>query len=205
VQAGLVLTIEEHWHVYWINAGDSGEPPQITWTLPAGITAGPMQFPPPQRLPLGPLMDFGYEDEVLFPFALNVAQTAAPGWAVLHTKVDWLVCQDRCIPGKAELEATRGIQAASGKTTFVPQDKDIYQRLSGRLPHSLPAGVTASFQPSKTGFRLTVDTGRKETQAAFFPADQDTVDNPAPQMVEPVPTGLVLERRTRTLKPIHLN
>jgi DsbC/DsbD-like thiol-disulfide interchange protein len=36
VQAGLVFTLEEHWHVYWINAGDSGEPPQITWTLPAG-------------------------------------------------------------------------------------------------------------------------------------------------------------------------
>jgi DsbC/DsbD-like thiol-disulfide interchange protein len=27
LQAGLVLTIEEHWHVYWVNAGDSGEPP----------------------------------------------------------------------------------------------------------------------------------------------------------------------------------
>ena len=61
-EVGLVLTIEEHWHVYWINAGDSGEPPHIAWTLPAGITAGPMQFPIPERLPLGPLMDFGYED-----------------------------------------------------------------------------------------------------------------------------------------------
>ena len=26
-----------------------------------------MQFPIPERLPLGPLMDFGYEDEVAFP------------------------------------------------------------------------------------------------------------------------------------------
>jgi thiol:disulfide interchange protein DsbD len=51
---GLVLTIEEHWHVYWINAGDSGEPPAIKWTLPAGFVAGPLHFPPPQRLPLGP-------------------------------------------------------------------------------------------------------------------------------------------------------
>ena len=42
LQVGLVLTLEEHWHVYWINAGDSGEPPKITWTLPPGITAGPM-------------------------------------------------------------------------------------------------------------------------------------------------------------------
>ena len=58
LQAGLVFTLEEHWHVYWMNAGDSGEPPKITWTLPDGITAGAMQFPIPSRLPLGPLMDF---------------------------------------------------------------------------------------------------------------------------------------------------
>src|SRR5271154_425829 len=47
LQVGLVLTLEEHWHVYWLNAGDSGEPPKITWTLPDGVTAGPMQFPSP--------------------------------------------------------------------------------------------------------------------------------------------------------------
>ncbi len=29
LQAGLVLTMEQHWHVYWVNAGDSGEPPHI--------------------------------------------------------------------------------------------------------------------------------------------------------------------------------
>src|ERR1700754_3267760 len=49
LQAGLVFTLEEHWHVYWINAGDSGEPPKITWTLPDGITAGAMRFPIPSR------------------------------------------------------------------------------------------------------------------------------------------------------------
>src|SRR5438045_1004649 len=59
LEVGLVITLEEKWHVYWINAGDSGEPPKITWTFPRGITAGPMRFPIPTRLPLGPLMDFG--------------------------------------------------------------------------------------------------------------------------------------------------
>ena len=44
-QVGLVLSLDQHWHVYWINPGDSGEPPKIAWTLPAGITAGPMNSP----------------------------------------------------------------------------------------------------------------------------------------------------------------
>jgi thiol:disulfide interchange protein DsbD len=64
---GLYFKLEPGWHVYWKNAGDSGEPPHIRWTLPDGVTAGPIQFPAPKRLPLGPLMDFGYENEVLFP------------------------------------------------------------------------------------------------------------------------------------------
>ena len=69
--AGLYFKLEPGWHVYWKNAGDSGEPPRMKWTLPDGIKAGPLQFPAPKRLPLGPLMDFGYEDEVLFPFDIQ--------------------------------------------------------------------------------------------------------------------------------------
>src|ERR1700679_3886534 len=78
-QAGLYFKLEPGWHVYWLNAGDSGEPPHIKWTLPAGITAGAIQFPAPKRLPLGPLMDFGYDNEVLFPFTLDVVSSAKPG------------------------------------------------------------------------------------------------------------------------------
>ncbi|MGB7744128.1 MAG: protein-disulfide reductase DsbD domain-containing protein, partial [Terracidiphilus sp.] len=96
--AGLYFKLEPGWHVYWLNAGDSGEPPHIKWTLPAGITAGALQFPAPKRLPLGPLMDFGYENEVLFPFTLDVAKSAKPGPVTLSAKVDWLVCREVCIP-----------------------------------------------------------------------------------------------------------
>ena len=42
-QAGLYFKLEPGWHVYWENAGDSGEPPHIQWTLPGGVTAGPMR------------------------------------------------------------------------------------------------------------------------------------------------------------------
>ena len=102
---GLHFTLDKGWHVYWINAGDSGEPPTIKWTLPAGITAGAMQFPAPRRLPLGPLMDFGYEDEVLFPITLSADSTLkAPSAAPLAAHVNWLVCREVCIPGKAELQ-----------------------------------------------------------------------------------------------------
>jgi thiol:disulfide interchange protein DsbD len=192
-QAGLYFKIEPGWHIYWKNAGDSGEPPQVRWTLPEGITAGALEFPAPQRLPLGPLMDFGYEGEVLFPFSFDVARTVKPGPAALHAKVEWLVCREVCIPGKAELEVDRTVSTAPGKEAPVASDRDIYNRLAGRLPKPLPAGDKTVFQPSATGFRLAVETGQRETQGVFFPVDQDILDNPAPQTVTATAKGLVLE------------
>ena len=104
---GLHFTLDKGWHVYWVNAGDSGEPPSIKWTLPAGVTVGAMQFPAPRRLPLGPLMDFGYEDEVLFPMTLSAdSSLKAPSTAPLAAHVNWLVCREVCIPGKADLASS---------------------------------------------------------------------------------------------------
>ena len=191
--AGLYFKLEPGWHVYWQNAGDSGEPPHIQWTLPTGITAGEMQFPAPRRLPLGPLMDFGYENEVLFPFSLDVASSTKPGPVALNAKVKWLVCREVCIPGKAELEADRVIPATPAQGAELSPDKEIYERLVGQLPKSLPSNDTAVFQLTATGFRVAISTGQRETQATFFPEDENVLDNPAPQTVTPTKTGLVLD------------
>ena len=61
----LRLKMAPGWHTYWRNPGDSGLPTQLSWKLPAGYTAGAIQWPAPERLPAGPLMNFGYEGEVL--------------------------------------------------------------------------------------------------------------------------------------------
>ncbi len=189
-KGGLYFKLEPGWHVYWKNAGDAGEPPHIKWTLPDGITAGPLQFPVPQRLPVATLMDYGYENEVLYPFEIKTAAGAKPGDAILHAKVDWLVCREECIPGKAELEVVRAV--GSGGSNVEP-DASLFARLGNKLPRPLPAGAKASFQATATGFKLTLETGKRETEAAFFPADQDVVDNPAPQKVTPTAKGLTLE------------
>jgi thiol:disulfide interchange protein len=191
--AGLYFKLEPGWHVYWQNAGDSGEPPHIKWDLPKGITASDLQFPAPKRLPLGPLMDFGYENEVLFPFSIDIAKTAKPGPAVLHAKVDWLVCREVCIPGKAELSQQVQIGSGAAPVSASTADQALWNRLAHALPTPLPAHNQAIFQPTPSGFRLAVDTGRRETTGQFFPADQDILDNPAPQPVTPTPTGLILD------------
>jgi thiol:disulfide interchange protein DsbD len=190
---GLYFKLEPGWHVYWKNAGDSGEPPRLRWTLPDGITAGQFQFPAPKRLPLGPLMDFGYEDEVLFPLTLNVASSVKPGPAPLHAKADWLVCREVCIPGRAELEVVAMVGDHGVKALVSAADADLYKRLLNRLPEPLPSSDTAVFATTATGFKLAVLTGKEEKTAAFFPTEQNILDNPAPQPASSLQKGIVLD------------
>jgi thiol:disulfide interchange protein len=194
--AGLYFKLEPGWHVYWVNAGDSGEPPRIKWTLPEGVTADAMQYPAPKRLPLGPLMDFGYEDEVLFPIAMHVSPAFKPpanAKTTLSAKVDWLVCREVCIPGKATLDVARNAQSSPPSSpTFVDADQQLVARLQHTLPQPLPAGMQAKFSPTPTGFTLALLTGKRESAAQFFPFDQNQLANAAPQTVTPLKNGVEL-------------
>ena len=165
----------------------------MKWTLPDGITAGPLQFPAPKRLPLGPLMDFGYEDEVLFPFELKsrpaprpVPPFCMPRW------IGWSAARF-AFPARPSWKLRRTVSDPSGNSAPIEPDASLFARLSNRLPQQPPSGLKAGFQPTPTGFRLTVLTGQKETQASFFPADQNILDNPAPQKVTPTAKGLTLD------------
>ena len=188
VQAGLYFKLDPTWHIYWKNAGDAGDPPHVAWTMPKGITATLFEFPAPMRLPLGPLMDFGYQDEVVFPFTLQAASSTTSGPATLHAKIDWIVCQNSCIPGKAELAITRAVSSAPAPATSNP----LIAKYIGLLPRPLPSAGKAVFDANAAGFRLEVKTGTQEKSAFFFPADPDLIDNPAPQLLTVKPTGFIL-------------
>jgi thiol:disulfide interchange protein len=180
-EVGLHFKLDPGWHVYWVNAGDSGEPPSIKWNLPAGITAGPMQFPAPRRLPLGPLMDFGYEDEVLFPITLKADSTLQPpATENLSAHVNWLVCREVCIPGKADLALPLAVTAQKGPVD--PTRQALFDRFHSLMPQPLPASSRAVFSTTSDGFNLSLQ-GHPATNAQFFPFDQNEIVNAAPQPV----------------------
>src|SRR5688572_21427366 len=100
----LRLRMDERWHTYWHNPGDSGLATTLAWQLPPGFKAGEIQWPAPMRIDTGPLTTYGYENEVLL-----LTEMEAPGDLVAGTPVtlrargDWLVCREVCIPEFAEL------------------------------------------------------------------------------------------------------
>jgi thiol:disulfide interchange protein DsbD len=187
VELYLSFQLDPGWHIYWKNAGDAGEPPKIVWTLPPGITADSMQFPAPKRLPLGPLMDYGYEGTVLFPLTLHADATVKPGTtAHLAAKVSWIVCQERCIPGHADLALDVPVIGPITGSFAV-------MGYAVNIPKPLPPTAKATFEPTAEGFRLGVTTGQRETEAVFFPENPDALNNPAPQKFTATDQSFVLE------------
>jgi thiol:disulfide interchange protein len=189
VQAGMVMTIEEEWHVYWLNAGDSGEPPKITWTLPPGIMAGPMQFPPPQRLPLGPLMDFGYEDQVAFPLTFTAAPSLKPGKVHLDAQITWLVCASQCLPGKAHLGLD--LEVVPGPLATPPLVGALGEAITN-LPKPLPDSMSATAVGDAKQILVSLKTGSRPQDAQFYPFDQEQIDNAADQQLQFLPDGVKL-------------
>ena len=138
VWLGLRLEHQPHWHTYWKNPGDSGLPTKLEWTLPPGVRAGEIQWPLPQRLPLGPLVNYGYEGTVLLPVPLTITPEFEPGPAAEAMEVrlhaSWLVCKQECIPQEGDFAIRlplRGSSALNGAA---------FEQALGRLPADLPSG-----------------------------------------------------------------
>jgi thiol:disulfide interchange protein DsbD len=187
--AGLYFQLDPGWHIYWINAGDAGEPPRMEWKLPPGIAAGELQFPAPQRLPLGPLMDFGYEGSVLFPVPMHAGSSLRPGTtATLAGHLSFLVCSSVCIPGKADLQHVVRIAATPGPPNA--EAASLFQSALRHLPRSLPAGASVTVAQNATNFAITYRTGQRIASAEFYPFDSGLIVNAAQQKVEPLPDGV---------------
>lgn len=187
--AGLHFILDKGWHIYWINAGDAGQPPRMDWQLPGGITAGALQFPAPQRLPLGPLMDFGYQNEVLLPIPMRSDGSVKPGATeTLRGHLHFLVCSNVCIPGQARLEHKIAVAAKPGSPD--PAIEPLFLAAERRLPRSLPAGASVAVAQSKNAFEITLRTGHRIYAAEFYPFDPNLIANAAPQTVKPLSDGV---------------
>jgi thiol:disulfide interchange protein/DsbC/DsbD-like thiol-disulfide interchange protein len=98
VWLGLQLAHAPEWHTYWKNSGDSGQPTELQWTLPTGVSAGPVQWPTPRKFPIGPLANYGYNGTVLLPVPLTVDPSFTGHEIEVKLYAAWLVCRKECIP-----------------------------------------------------------------------------------------------------------
>ena len=200
---GLNFQIEKGWHIYWVNPGDSGQPPRIEWRLPAGLSAGEIEWPAPRRLGTSTIVDFGYDHAVMLLVPVR-ASSAVPAnhAAQLGGELRVLVCREICISGEAQLSLELPIKLMPPELDT--QTSELFSAARKSLPQRAPRDWEFHVGDQKDSFVLTAKIGRQTTLATFFPLEESQVDNSAPQKFVPVATGfqLTLRKSDQLLKPI---
>ncbi|GJE50138.1 Thiol:disulfide interchange protein DsbD [Methylobacterium tardum] len=185
------MEVKPGWHVYWRNPGDSGLPPEVTWTLPAGFNAGALRWPAPERIPIATLMNYGYEGEVTLLVPVTPPPSLDPADPVqIRAKLTYLVCETECVPGSADLALT--LPVAEPRPD--PDNAALFARARAALPvpplwplHLASQGDTLRLDFAAMG--LKPDSVRN---AAFFPYSETAIDNAAAQVMSVDETGLHL-------------
>lgn len=187
------------WHVSWRNPGDSGEAPRIEWMLPAGLTAGALEWPVPERLPLGPLVNFGYPGEVLLAAPVAVARdVVADAPLPLRAHAKWLVCnEDECVPGGATLTLTL-------PTAVAPETARLFDARA--LPEAPPAGWRVAARVERGHVALEIDGAPLALGAIpfFFAADRGALEAAAPQPFSRRADGFALALAPQAAPPERL-
>jgi thiol:disulfide interchange protein DsbD len=184
VMIGVYFAIDKDWHLYWKNPGDSGLAPSIRWILPKGFKVGDLKWPLPERIQIPSLTDYGYRGHLLLMVPLVVPKHLDEGSAVtLQAEVNWLVCNETCLPGKAMV--TLRLPVVSGNALKPSKFKALFDTEYSHLAGPLPSAWTSKGNTTSDGFQILFTTGSMVVNKVdFFPSDPGVVDNNAPMVFE---------------------
>ena len=164
IQLGYKFVFTPGWHTYWINPGDSGGPPIFEFNSPSGWDINENVWPGPQKIIYPPLMTFGYVDEVIFPFILNL-KNLNDQTTEITTK--FLVCDDICVPEEATLQ----LSLKNGILNIDERPEDLNKWLN-RVPIRAPPEMILS--SSQNNF--TLEYASLDSNSYFFPFDDSVMD-----------------------------
>ena len=120
--------------------------------MPAGLSAGPIAWPVPRKIPVGPLANYGYEDTVLLPVPLTVDAGFQPsplGTVDIRLHARWLVCRVECIPEEGDFSlrlnarSSTAIHGAAFEAALASQPRDLPAHPGQRvaIDPATPAGT----------------------------------------------------------------
>jgi thiol:disulfide interchange protein DsbD len=177
--------MEDGWHNYWRNAGDSGLPTTVRWSLPQGFSAGELQWPVPERIAVYPLVDYGYSHRVALLVEVTPPQELAAGSRVsLSAHVEWLICQDICLPAFAEVEAEIPVQATP--PALDPEWVELFRETRASFPKE-PENTVFEAEVTEDGYLLRFRSGDEggalPDSIHFFAADENVLAHAEPQLL----------------------
>lgn len=184
---GLRLRMAKTWHTYWQYAGDAGLPTKIAWELPPGFTAGPFQWPLPEKIEsAGDIVNYGYEGEVVLLTEVTPPGTLPSGGeVVLKGKAEWLVCADICVPGVKDVS----LRLPVGEVKAV--NGELFTKVREQLarPVSAVNAWQVKRQPGADGgLRLALHGPEGARLVDYFPLPPEDVEVGHPTL-EPIADG----------------
>lgn len=188
-RVGLRLKMDEGWHTYWKNPGDSGLATSIDWDLPEGFEAGPIEWPAPHYFEVGGLASFGYEGEIVLPVLIQVPEDLTGNEVTLRATADWLVCKETCEAGSAALSITVPVTRNPSNLMRNTTHEALFAWSKDREPERLAEGYGNSAW-SDSGVTLTVrevlpsQFDPASLAVRFFPADPQAIAMNGPQAFE---------------------
>jgi thiol:disulfide interchange protein/DsbC/DsbD-like thiol-disulfide interchange protein len=174
-QVGLLLEMAPGWHTYWEYSGDAGLPTSIQWNLPEGFQAGPIQWPAPEaKLEPGDIQTYAYSGRVLLLTTITPAAAVSEN-TTLRAKADWLVCENICIPGGAELELTLPVAASAS-----PANPSLFEEFRSQIPSESPPPYPLTWSRNGNALRLEVANLPEGVSISLFPlpAENQTPGRP---------------------------
>jgi thiol:disulfide interchange protein len=191
VTLALMMRPSKGWHGYWKNPGDSGIETQIAWQLPAGLTAGPIQYPVPERLIIGGLMNYVYEGDYAQLIDVKVPADVAPGTKLpIRAQVDYLACTDEvCVPETANV----AVDLEARPTAEARTNRAMFDRFREALPK--PLGSMARFERAGNRFRLAIPipSGLELREPYFYPLTDGALSYAAAQRFSRAGDTLIVE------------
>ncbi len=198
-ELGIHFQLDQGWHIYWTNPGDSGEPPRIAWHLPPGFEVVHLEFPTPKRLEAHSLTDYGYQDDVVLLANLSVPKAFDAKSADVSADIRWLVCREVCIPGRGSVSA-RLVAEHSDAT-----DSNLIREAKQKLPQPSPSAWRLSARQQGPDVLLNIRAGRSVAVSDFIPAEPLQIDNGRRPTVHQLPTGaqLTVKRSDQLAQSLH--
>lgn len=171
IYLGVHQQIIPHWHTYWKNPGDSGLATTIKWSLPEGAVASDILWPIPSRSGLEGITNYGYSDQVTLLSKIKIPASLNAGDKFLaQATVDWLVCNEECIPQQVKLALELPVVAAG--TSQHSESVYIKQALT-QLPveNPWPVKLSATKDGYQLHFNLPAEQASQVKAVWFYPSE----------------------------------
>ncbi len=199
----LHFKIKPKWHLYWKNPGETGLAPQIKWDLPKGFTYSNFIWKAPQRIEWkteeSSSITFGYENTLLLITKITPPKKKPKQPILIKAKLNWLVCEKLCLPGKAVLNLTLNITKKETISSYQSLiEKEISQLPKLYHPKKDPLTINVILKPKYLDIHLiskdpSFFKNYTMKQTHFFPYQEGVFDlQKKEKIIKKSPTNYII-------------